>query len=136
MTTQPVRPFRPPTPPFLKRRVWIYGALITLAEIALIAAILFWPALVSRLPLPSWVRWASFGALLPYSIAIMILIWWYNSAFNEVHRRAGAGELPCWDCGYDLTNLGASGTCPECGNAFVAVETRERWTPTRPGREA
>ncbi|MFG0259315.1 MAG: hypothetical protein ACF8LK_03100 [Phycisphaerales bacterium JB041] len=41
-------------------------------------------------------------------------------------RRAG-GRLCTW-CAYDLSSLDASGTCPECGNAYDLEQDAATWS--------
>lgn len=42
-------------------------------------------------------------------------------------RIKACGYMVCVECGYELTGLGNSGRCPECGTPFEEESLRKTW---------
>lgn len=51
----------------------------------------------------------------------------HRSAKRALRRAAAHDHLLCPDCLYDLRNLDATGTCPECGRASEHDAVRAQW---------
>ncbi len=63
-----------------------------------------------------------------YAPGLTLLLVWFTRVDRATQRRVIAGELPCWECGYDLRATNSPGKCPECGQGFESGALRERWT--------
>lgn len=67
------------------------------------------------------------GAILGYFLLSSWYVWWFVSSFSSLRKRVIRNEIPCWHCGYDLTNSESEGVCPECGNRYTHQELNEKW---------
>lgn len=107
-------------PAYLRRRiVWFVLMSIGLGVIA---------------PLVSWLgsgkmpMWAFIAAVSIPGIASGFIWSWYGLALSREQKKAVAlGGRLCWQCGYSLEGIAASGTCPECGKGYDAADLRKRW---------
>jgi hypothetical protein len=113
-----------PVPPFWRERVVMLCVALS-ACVALHLLVLLSPA--------SW--WARLG-LSPFwrfSVWAVYPVWlvWFirtgTAGDPGTRRRLAAGELPCWQCGYDLSRQDPHGRCPECGTSYEPGTLRERW---------
>jgi hypothetical protein len=63
-------------------------------------------------------------AFVPNVIAI-VFVWRGRQRIKRaVHASSGRA---CTHCVHDLSGLGETGTCPECGYAFDAAVDQRRW---------
>jgi hypothetical protein len=72
---------------------------------------------------PNW-RFVVFAL---YAPLLVWLIRWVQRTDRTTKRRLATGELPCWECGYDLRATESPGLCPECGKAFESNELGSKW---------
>lgn len=63
-----------------------------------------------------------------YAPGLTLLLVWFSRADRATKRRVLGGDLPCWNCGYDLRATDSPGKCPECGQDFESAALREKWT--------
>lgn len=117
-------PTKRATPPYLKRRAWWFVAL-TLGVAVVQIALVFAAARTGS------ARNIILGATIP-SLATLGVSAWFVIAWRRDGQRARASDdLLCWQCGYQLRGLTASGLCPECGNAFDHEKLKELWAGYR-----
>lgn len=65
--------------------------------------------------------------LVPWLIFLPLWFW----RVRRLRRALFASRFRlCTHCTYDLSSLGESGTCPECGNPFDAARDVARWENT------
>jgi hypothetical protein len=84
------------------------------------------PSIRSAMPTSNY--WWSVGIPLvifvPNFVAV-VLVW---SGRRRIRRAVRAsGGRACTYCVHDLSGLGDTGTCPECGHAFDAAADARRW---------
>ncbi len=53
-------------------------------------------------------------------------VWFFSLLRLRRRLRKALGRL-CLQCAYDLSGLGESGCCPECGRPFEVKADRARW---------
>jgi len=114
-----------PMAPFLRWRIARYVVLLVLLICGLNLVLLLPAGSFARVGIPYAARhaiWAVYAPLLVW------LIRWFTRGDLETKRRLAAGELPCWQCGYDLSRQLPAGRCPECGASYDPQALRERWT--------
>ncbi len=108
------------TPPYLRRRIWVFLAFIALGSIASVAVPLLTMGKVRPVfyiiacGLPG-IGMGAAGAILGIGIA------------REVKRAQSLQFRVCWNCGYHLEGLEAQGTCPECGKQYDFGQLEQRW---------
>jgi hypothetical protein len=62
------------------------------------------------------------------TLAVPILVVWFTWSTTRIKKRARALHARmCGRCGHDLTGLGDSGVCGECGRAFDMGSQRRLW---------
>lgn len=69
------------------------------------------------------------GAALVVGVLVftVLLVRRSGSHFTRMIRLRAHGYRACPECGYDLRESAAEGTCPECGVAYDAASLRTRW---------
>jgi hypothetical protein len=110
-------------PPVIRKRVRNYVLAALLACAAGIGLVVFRDPL--GIPYEPWGRYG------PLVFALMpILVFWPmfllgRRRFFRVFKEAG-GRL-CTHCAYNLSPMGESGTCPECGKPHDAKADKAMW---------
>jgi len=66
-------------------------------------------------------------ALAPWGIVLLARY----QASRLLRLASEAGYYLCLQCGYNLTGLGESNTCPECGNQYSLTENKLIWDRLR-----
>ncbi len=110
-------------PPYLRRLAWQSAALTLGLAFASMAIMVYRVHFGMRYV--DWIAWLQLGLALASPVAFHVFQAWSR---RTLQRRldAASGRL-CIHCAYDLSALGDPGRCPECGNAYVLVQSARAW---------
>ena len=118
-------------PPVLWRTSrWCFALACLCVAVALGTMVLRGTILPKRQPLHRYII-MGFGfapALIIYPVGYLV----QRRTIREWHRTRGR---LCARCGYDLTSLPDTGTCPECGNNYDLDEDAAMWAEVGLKRE-
>jgi hypothetical protein len=117
------RRFLKPGPPMLLRR----RKLLLIATLVCFAAAGTYVVLDDALNLRHRRYW-KFGAILVAITPPVVLrpIWFLRIRGLRDRAERARGRL-CGHCAYDVSDLGMTGTCPECGGAFDVKRDAKLW---------
>lgn len=110
-------------PPVMRRGVWwALGLTVSFAVLAVA-----WVVLRVPLGVPRGFAYR-FGALVLAATPFVVVwpVWWWRTRRIRRALVRSEGRL-CTGCGYDISTLGAAGTCPECGGAYDGEKDRALW---------
>lgn len=115
---------RAPMPSAVRRLGWWFALPLVVAGAVPIANRI--PAVHSAMGAPTPWIWVGLPALLLAPNAVTIIAVWRG--LRRVRSAVGAASgHACTSCLYDLTGLGDTGLCPECGRPFDIVIDRRSW---------
>lgn len=116
-------------PPYLRRRLWIFLGIIAVGSVASFVV----PLLVmGQVRISYYVVACALPGLAMGAAAIVISIGYSREVRRAIQRQCRV----CWNCGYHLDGLRASGTCPECGKAYELGELEALWKTANDKRQA
>jgi len=72
---------------------------------------------------PAWFR---VGGWILYAVGLPLLIYRFVSPMPKALARVRRGELPCWNCGYNVRGVDQP-RCPECGHDLNAQDLQAKW---------
>ncbi len=111
-------------PPAVRRLLWW----MALPLAAMIAGAVFYklPAVQSAMATPN--TWLSMGIPLLCFAPVFVAFFAIWRGQRRIKRAVLAAHgRACINCVHDLSGLGDTGTCPECGHAFDAAADQRRW---------
>lgn len=114
----------PPLPPALRRyELWVAAVFVCTVVIAVAAPFVLRRAAPRISPL-----WALPG--IPIAVVTMTFgaFWFSRRRAERIRRgvRAASGRA-CLGCVYDLSGMGDTGACPECGRRFDIAADQRSW---------
>ncbi len=115
---------RAPMPPAVRRLLWW----MALPSCVIIAGAVFYklPAVQSAMSTPN--LWLSVGVPLACFAPMFVSIFFIWRGQRRIKRAVlAANGRACINCVHDLTGLGDTGTCPECGYVFDTPADQRRW---------